>query len=216
MLNKKRVISTLLCVSFVIGVTACASSQESQVSESNTSESSVLDSSAEVTVETVATTEATPTGLDYDSFATIDISSDDLHDGVWDTLITNTLNGDNLSPELSWNAVEGASCYAVYMIDTDAYWLHLKAYVTDSSLAHGQIDGSDDNSYIGPYPPSGTHHYVVYVVALKNNPGRVNLHFDSGNNTISRIMEDLDADEAGNGGNIVGFGELSGTYTCGD
>ena len=48
------------------------------------------------------------------------VSSSNVADGVWDTKITNTTNGENLSPELSWSSVEGALGYEVYMIDTDS------------------------------------------------------------------------------------------------
>lgn len=32
--------------------------------------------------------------------------------------------GSNKSPQLTWNTVDGAGCYAVCMFDEDANWLH--------------------------------------------------------------------------------------------
>ena len=59
---------------------------------------------------------------------TFALSSGDLHDGVWDTVITNTVNGENVSPQLSWEPVDGAECYAIYMVDTSANcWIHWKS-----------------------------------------------------------------------------------------
>ena len=42
----------------------------------------------------------------------ITIAYTDLIDGVWNEEITNTKYGSNVFPQLPWNAVDGASCYA--------------------------------------------------------------------------------------------------------
>ena len=60
----------------------------------------------------------------------------------------------NKSPALSWNPVEGASKYAVIMIDTTTNnWLSW--YISSPTrprLPRAEIH-TDKSIYIGPYPP---------------------------------------------------------------
>ena len=93
------------------------------------------------------------------------ITSADLKDGEWNDVITHTAFGENKSPQLSWNAVDGAGCYAIIMIDPDGNnWLHwIETDIRQNDIPTGY---SSNDKYIGPYPPAGTHHYIVYVYAL--------------------------------------------------
>lgn len=190
--------------------TTVSVSQTESVTEAE-SEETIAETTAETTV---AETTAVETTTETQREINIEITSPNLNEGVWDVQITNTLNGENLSPELSWNPVDGASYYAVYMIDTKAYWLHMEMLTTDTSVALGQIDGSDGNKYVGPYPPYGTHPYNIYVVALKDVPGEVKTHFDANGNKIDDFLEDLDITQNGESGNIVGYGILEGEYSA--
>ena len=65
-----------------------------------------------------------------------DVTSTNLHSGVWDTVITNTENGNNVSPQLSWEPVESAKSYVIYMVDTSAgnrlHWS--SGNITETSL----------------------------------------------------------------------------------
>jgi hypothetical protein len=150
-------------------------------------------------------------GFDPGKYSTFELSSEDLHDGVWDTAITNTEKGENRSPQLSWAPVDGAGCYAVFMTDTSAgNWLHWKSVTgTGTVLPAGWAPSSE---YVGPYPPSGTHDYEVYVFALREQPERIKGGFDSSNPKLFEFFESLD----GEGGNIVAYGHILGTYTHGD
>ena len=47
---------------------------------------------------------------DYYQF---NVTSEDLHGVYWDVKISHD-KGEDLSPQLSWDPVEGATCYAVY------------------------------------------------------------------------------------------------------
>ncbi len=89
------------------------------------------------------------------------VTSENLNNGKWDEIISNTRLGENLSPQLSWSSVNGAGCYAVIMIDPDGNnWLHwIETDITDNELPQGF---SSEDKYVGPYPPSGTHRYQVY------------------------------------------------------
>ena len=143
------------------------------------------------------------------------VKSDDLNGIVWNSVITNTENGKNVSPELSWEETEGATCYAVYMVDTSvANWIHWKSCgITDNELPQGWASGSE---YIGPYPPSGTHTYEIYVFALISEPERAKGVFNSSNmNFVDNVMA-LDIAKDGTAGNIISYGRIVGTYTKGE
>ncbi len=150
---------------------------------------------------------------------TINVTSESLtSEGKWLTVINSTYAsppGSNLSPQLSWDEVEDATCYAIYMVDNSAgYWLHWRAKnVTETSLPIGAE--LKESSYIGPYPPSGTHEYEVIVYALKKAPEKYPGAFDSNLVSISTIEEKLDTVD-GVPGNIIGKGSISGTVTVGE
>ncbi len=139
-----------------------------------------------------------------------EVSSSDLHDGVWDTVITNTKYGENVSPALSWDPVDGAECYVIYMIDTSARnWMHWKMEnVTETELLRGR---ASDSEYVGPYPPSGTHDYEIYVYALKEPVSDIGGDFDKANPGFDDVIRNLDK----SCGNIIACGHIKGTYTHG-
>ena len=145
--------------------------------------------------------------------AKMKVTSENLHDGVWDEIITNTSAGENRSPELTWSAVDGAEEYAVYMIDPDGHnWLHWRITgFTGTHLDEGETPANSE--YVGPYPPSGTHRYIVTVYALKAAPDTVPGNFDSSNAGTDKIEKALDT-SGGTKGNIITTGTLEGTYTA--
>lgn len=122
--------------------------------------------------------------------------------------------GENLSPELSWDMVEGAACYAIYMYDADALnFLHWRlADVTDTSIKEGAI--TSETMYIGPFPPEGTHHYQIIVYALKHAPqfytGELGKRAD-----VTAIEDNLDIVD-GEPGNVVKVGLVDCTVTRGE
>lgn len=149
----------------------------------------------------------------------IAITSSSLVNGAWDVQITKVDGGENLSPQLTWDAVEDASCYAVYMLDLSASnWMHMKYLTEKTSLTLGEapdyLKTEDYTGYKGPYPPSGSHEYVVYVVALKEAdvelPGKMDM---SSMDDIKDVMAALDVTKEGKSRNVIAYGELSGTYT---
>ncbi len=186
--------AALLCSAFMLYIgTACSQQADKQESIS----SAVSDTFSYV--------------FDFSDFKEFELGSSDLHDGVWDTVITKTANGSNRSPQLSWAPVEGAGCYAIFMVDTTAgNWLHWKSVSeSETELPAGW---APENEYKGPYPPSGTHNYEVYVFALKQAPERIKGGFDASNEKMYDFMKELDGD----GGNIISYGHILGTYTHGD
>jgi len=97
-----------------------------------------------------------------------------------------TCDGENTSPELSWNAVPGAQSYALIMHDPDAprqngftHWLIQNIPSTITHLLSGinnkekigntgiqLANSSGKKGYMGPCPPSGTHRYYIKLYAL--------------------------------------------------
>ena len=95
--------------------------------------------------------------LAVDKLESFKVTSKNLKRGVWDSKISNTNKGENCSPELSWKKVEGATQYAVFMIDGG--WLHMDVFTEETSLEEGIVTGKNRGfQYIGPYPPKGSTH----------------------------------------------------------
>ncbi|MCR4758882.1 MAG: hypothetical protein K5705_01195 [Oscillospiraceae bacterium] len=160
--------------------------------------------------------EHSESGFDLDALASFAVTSENLHDGIWDSVITNTENGQNHSPQLSWEAVPDAGCYAVFMADSTAnQWLHWKSGgITETSLPEGW---APETEYIGPYPPGGTHTYDIYVFAMKKPLSRLKGAFNSSNPVfLQKTLPSLDITDDGESGNVIACGRISGTYTCGD
>lgn len=208
----RKALSLILSGAMMLSVAGC----------STTPSASLTDASAEMTT-TVTATETTAAATDapdnsedifvsaYPAFA---VTSESLHDGKWDETIANTTAGKNISPQLSWEPVEGASRYVVYMIDLNTAWfIHwAQGDITETTLAEGAAPAAN---YVGPYPPSGaTHNYTVYVIALKNPVERVKGSKDTISPKVKEFIEFLDTDADGNTGNIISVGRVSGTYTA--
>ena len=228
---KRRTIALIAGILGISMLTGCAPAQEpketqtkpaaetSAESESDKSEAQSEDTKAS---ETTLSPEAQKikdasdnyiTIVPFASLPTFNSTSPDVKDGVWDDKITNTKHGENISPELSWDAVDGATKYEIIMID--AAWLHMEVLTADNSLASGTFDkgGEKGSRYIGPYPPSGTHTYSIFIFALKDEPSKQPVKFNAGGNSLDTIFKDLDLDANGNTGNVLAYSRLDGNYT---
>ncbi len=115
-------------------------------------------------------------------------------------------NGQNLVPEITWDDVPNAKAYAVYMLDESANnWLHMMAVTTTTTIKEGEaIQGQ----YIGPYPPSGNHSYVIYVLALETAPASLPGNFNATNPGIATLSQSL--------GTILAQASTTVTYANGD
>ncbi|MGD2247045.1 MAG: YbhB/YbcL family Raf kinase inhibitor-like protein [Candidatus Methanofastidiosia archaeon] len=104
-----------------------------------------------------------------------------------------TCQGENISPEISWDAVPGAQGYIVIMTDPDvphrylplATWVHWVVYNIPKDVTHlpegipkTKLLENDsrqgktsfkDAGYGGPCPPFGTHRYYFRVYAVDNS-----------------------------------------------
>ena len=230
-MNKKGMISVLAAAAMLASLTGCGMQPQSSAAPAETESSAdaaVIEDSALQPAETdapdaesqpddeTAAPENDAAEFDPDALEAFPVTSENLHDGVWDSVITNTENGQNRSPQLAWDPVPGAECYAVYMVDTTVEnWLHWKSGgITETSLPLGW---APETEYIGPYPPSGTHTYEIFVFALKKPLSRIRGAFN-GNNPVFRqkTLPSLDITDDGESGNVLACGHISGTYTKGE
>lgn len=206
-MKSKRIPALVLCGVLLLSMAGCGTKETVTVTAAS-------EAPAE-TAATVAEVVADNTGdIFVSAYPAFTVTSQSLQDGKWDEVTANTVDGKNASPELSWEPVEGAATYVIYMIDMDtAYFIHWKSSdITVTSLPEGWAPSSD---YVGPYPPPGsTHKYTVYVFALKNPVERVKGGVNSISPKVQEFMDALDTDAAGNTGNIIAVGRVSGDYTA--
>ncbi|MBO4346634.1 MAG: hypothetical protein J5840_03245 [Lachnospiraceae bacterium] len=226
---KKQVI--LSCIMILVLCAGCASSGDvsepaaesgsvtessidTAVTEDETSEEVATEEAVtEDTVSTAAESESASDNAFIDDYASFEVTSTSLNNGVWNDVISYTDKGSNKSPQLQWSAVEGAGLYVIIMDDPDSWhFMHWKSdNVTETSLDEGWAPESE---YVGPYPPSGaTRTYEVYVVALKAPVERVKGAFGFSNPKFEENFKALDTDAEGNSGNIIAVGRLAGTFT---
>jgi len=147
-------------------------------------------------------------------YKTFEVTSESLKDGIWDDIISNTDIGENQSPQLSWEPIEGAAEYAVYMVDTNTNgYLHWKSGgITVTELPQGWAPQLTE--YNGPHIGHGyTHNFEIYVIALKAPSQRLKGTVNGQNKKLGEFIMELDTDKDGNTGNIISYGKISGSYT---
>ena len=144
---------------------------------------------------------------------TFELTSEDLDNGVWPDIISYTHIGENRSPQLSWQPVDGANVYVIYMVDSNTNgFLHWKSNnVTETVLPQGWASAVD---YTGPHIGHGyTHTFDIYVMALKTPEDRLKGAVNAVNKELGSFIEEIDTDADGNKGNILAYGRISGTFT---
>ncbi len=137
----------------------------------------------------------------------IQIYSADLEeDGNWSIKCTQFETGGNVSPQLSWEPVEGATQYAVFMFCPSlANVMHMRAMgIEDVEIPTGYAE-----EYKGMLHKKGSKFFDVYVYALKDAPDTVPGDFGEINTYISSIEIELDT-SGGQRGNILAKGVLRG------
>jgi len=202
-MKTSKLISLILCGTIALCFAGCGTSPETAAP------------SSEATQAESSEAPAAPDNSDDEfvsKYAAFAVTSNSLKDGFWDEITANSVAGQNLSPDLSWEPVEGASCYAIYMVDLNTHYvLHwIQGDITDTSLPQGF---ADSKYYVGMSPaPNDTHKYTVYVFALKAPVERVK-GSKGINPKTAEFMAALDTDKDGNTGNIIAVGRISGKYT---
>ena len=218
-MKKIKMTALGLCISMLAGTAGCYATDKPGMTSFSQTEAET-EASSEATQAVTEDTEpvVTDSGIDYlEGYEKFELTSTSLENGVWADIISGD-RGNDSSPELSWEPVEGASEYVVYMVDMNTPdiivcgVLHWKAGgITVTELPEGWAPSSD---YIGPNPGRGvTHIYEIYVVAIKGPVERLKGGVRSVSPNLKNFLLELDTDSEGNTGNILAYGKISGTYT---
>ena len=134
------------------------------------------------------------------------VSEDLSEDGYWDISCTQFEGGSNLSPELMWEPVEGATQYAVFMYCPS---LANAMYMRTLGIEETEIPRGYAEEYRGMYHRNGTKKYDLYVYALKGTPDTIPGEFGEINPYLSVVERELDTCD-GERGNILARGVLTG------
>lgn len=144
-----------------------------------------------------------------DQLPVFELTTTSIVNGEWKT--ETGLKEGNLSPALSWKPVEGATKYAIVMIDiTTTRWLYWYVIVDKTDLAEGEF--TDPSVYTGPYP-AGTHTYEIHVIALKSEPKAGSFKVDSSSGDIQSFFDYVNTAKDGSVGNVLSYGTIKAPYT---
>ena len=202
-MKKTGIISIILTAALLMSIPGCQ----------NEAASSSVPAASEIEKATVNPLTDDMCGGYLDGYSTFNVTSESLTDGIWNDITSNTNIGENKSPQLSWEPVEGAAVYAVYMFDTNTNgYLHWKSGgITETSLPEGWASPLD---YNGPHIGHGyTHNFDIYVIALKAPVEKLKGTVNGQNKKLGEFIKELDTDKDGNTGNIISYGRISGLFT---
>ena len=198
----RRFLSIILIGTLALGIAACAKEPAP-----STEASAITETTTEAPAEEPVDNSDDKFVSAYTAFK---VTSESLDGKYW--IDDCVFQGGNASPQLSWEPVEGATTYVIYMVDISASNnIHWKsAYATETNLSQGWASSDD---YFGPRPPEGaTNQYNVYVFALKAPVERVKGSLGTPAIKLQDFMDSLDTDAEGNSGNIVAVGRIAGYY----
>ena len=228
LLKNKKIAALVLCAAALMNLAGCSDTEAVPAAE--TTAASVPEETTETTaVETTEQIEASETtatepemtvvpliadenGNLMSQFEEFELTSEDIEDGFWVDAISSSPAGDDVSPQLSWDPVDGAGQYIIYMVDVSAnYLIHWKAEgVTETHLDRGWAD----SLYFGPYPRTGlTNTYDIYVIAIRNPIDRLRGSLRVPNENFPLFLAYLDIDAEGNTGNVIAYGHISAQYS---
>ena len=202
-MKKTRIIYILLTAALLMSIPGCQ----------NKAASSSVPATSEIEKAAVNPLTDDMCGGYLDGYSTFNVTSESLTDGIWNDITSNTNIGENKSPQLSWEPVEGAAVYSVYMFDTNTNgYLHWKSGgITETSLPEGWASPLD---YNGPHIGHGyTHNFDIYVIALKAPVEKLKGTVNGQNKKLGEFIKELDTDKDGNTGNIISYGRISGLFT---
>ena len=228
LLKNKKIAALVLCAAALMNLAGCSDTEAVPAAE--TTAASVSEETTETTaVETTEQTEASEStaaepemtvvpliadenGNLMSQYEEFELTSEDIEDGFWVDAISSSPAGEDVSPQLSWDPVDGAGQYIIYMVDISAnYLIHWKAEgVTETHLDRGWAD----SFYFGPYPRTGlTNTYDIYVIAIRNPIDRLRGSLRVPNENFPLFLAYLDIDAEGNTGNIIAYGHISAQYS---
>lgn len=198
----KKIMTAILSASLLL--TACGA--QTNETTAAPAETTATTTAAETTTE-ATTAESSETEAQLPVIS--NITSEDIKDGKWvDSVACNSV-GKNESPQLKWDAVEGAEGYVIYMLDTtvgnEIQW---KTTADTNELPHGYDNKRE--KYFGPHP-DGLNDYQVLIYAVKKMPEKVPGVIHTSQLFFEKFEEKID--DAGDGpGNIIAKGVLEASY----
>ena len=145
-----------------------------------------------------------------DELQVFDVTTTSIENGEWKQE-TGFKEG-NKSPELSWDAVDGAGKYAVMMIDTSTNNILSWGVVVDTNHIDEGMFTTKESGYVGPYPP-GTHTFEVFVVALSDDPKITGFQIDTSVGFFDERLTTLNTKADGSVGNVLAYGTIKAPYT---
>ena len=188
LLKNKKIAALVLCAAALMNLAGCSDTEAVPAAETTaasvseeTTETTAVEATEQIEASETTATEpemtvvpliADENGNLMSQFEEFELTSEDIEDGFWVDAISSSPAGDDVSPQLSWDPVDGAGQYIIYMVDISAnYLIHWKAEgVTETHLDRGWAD----SYYFGPYPRSGlTNTYDIYVIAIRKG-GQIN------------------------------------------
>ena len=212
----RRFLSIVLIGTLALGIASCAKEPAPSTAASENTETTT-EATAEASAEAPADNSDDKFVSAYPAFK---VTSESLDGKYW--IDDCVFQGGNASPQLSWEPVEGATTYVIYMVDLTAMnIIHWKSDgITETNLPQGWASSAFSQSdlynadYVGPNPPSGsTNQYNIYVFALKAPVERVKGSLGTQALKLQEFMDSLDTDAEGNTGSIVAVGRIVGYYT---
>ena len=135
-LKNKKTAALVLYAAALMNLAGCSDTEAVPATE--TTAASVAEEITETTVvETTEQTEASETtaaepevtvvpltadenGNLMSQYEEFELTSEDIEDGFWVDAISSSPAGEDVSPQLSWEPVEGAGQYIIYMVDVSA------------------------------------------------------------------------------------------------
>ena len=209
LLKNKKIAALVLCAAALMNLAGCSNAEAEPADE--ITPTSVAEETTE-TEPTIVPLIADENGNLMSQFEEFELTSEDIEDGVWADVISGTSAGEEVSPELSWEPVEDADQYVIYMVDVSAnYLIHWKVEgVTETHLDRGW-----GTAYLGPNPrPGATNTYDIYVIAIRNPIDRLRGTMRIPNENFPLFLAHLDTDIDGNTGNIIAYGRISGVFSA--
>ena len=144
-----------------------------------------------------------------DSLPVFEVTTTSIENAEWRQ--QSGLKEGNESPELTWAPYDGATKYAVIMIDTTtSNWLCWFTIVDKTHLDEGEY--TDPSVYTGPYPAE-THTYELFIVALRTDPQDLNFVIDASGGDIHSKLDFLNKASDGSFGNVLAYGTVKAPYT---
>ncbi len=181
--------------------------------------------------------------LEADSLDVIAVSSESISADGTLKKETGAKHG-NQSPQLTFERAGDVPVYEIVMIDHDGGdWLHWDVYLPvadkfasaddpkivrlNQMVESGLIEITPEqvrikegafetaaDGYVGPYPPSGTHTYTIYVFGLAGEARGGIAQLDQSGANPDKVMERLDDGLYTDYHNLKVWGKTEGTYSA--